>query len=41
MYFVQHDGFDTPLVLLNVALTLAALGLSTWLYLRHDIPAVS
>ena len=30
-----------PLVLLNVAVTLVSLGVSYWLYLRRDIPAVS
>jgi ABC-2 type transport system permease protein len=40
-YIVQHGAYDTPLVLLNVAVTLVALGVSYWLYTRRDIPAVS
>ena len=40
-YIVQHGAFDTPLVLLNVAVTLVALAASYWLYTRRDIPAVS
>ncbi len=40
-YIVQHGAFDTPLVLLNVAVTLVALAVSYWLYTRRDIPAVS
>ena len=40
-YIVQHGRYDTPLVLLNVAVTLVSLAVSYWLYLRRDIPAVS
>jgi ABC-2 type transport system permease protein len=40
-YIVQHGAFDTPLVLLNIAVTLVALAASYWLYTRRDIPAVS
>jgi ABC-2 type transport system permease protein len=40
-YIVQHDTFNTPLVLLNVGITVISLGVSYWLYLRRDIPAVS
>lgn len=40
-YIVQHAAYDTPLVVLNVAVSLVALALSYWLYLRRDIPAVS
>jgi len=40
-YIVQHSAYDTPLVALNVAVSLAALALSYWLYLRRDIPAVA
>jgi ABC-2 type transport system permease protein len=40
-YIVQHGAYDTPLVLLNVAVTLVALAVSYWLYIRRDIPAVS
>lgn len=38
---VQVGGLDTPLVLINLAVSLLALGISYWLYLRRDIPAVS
>jgi ABC-2 type transport system permease protein len=38
---VKHEAYDTPLVLLNVAVGLLSLGLSYWLYIRRDIPAVS
>jgi len=38
---VQQGAYDTPLVLLNVAVTLIALAASYWLYIRRDIPAVS
>ncbi len=41
IYIVQHAGFDTPLVVLNAAVTLVSLAVSYWLYLRRDIPAVS
>lgn len=40
-YIVQHGAYDTPLVLLNVAVSLVALAGSYWLYIRRDIPAVS
>jgi len=40
-YIVQHGAFDTPLVLLNVAVTLVSLAAAYWLYIRRDIPAVS
>lgn len=39
---IVKDGvYDTPLVLLNIAISLVALVASYWLYLRRDIPAVS
>jgi ABC-2 type transport system permease protein len=38
---VANKGYDIPLVLLNVAITVIALGVSYWLYIRRDIPAVS
>jgi ABC-type transport system involved in multi-copper enzyme maturation permease subunit len=38
---VREGAYDTPLVLLNLAVTLIALAVSYWLYLRRDIPAVS
>lgn len=40
-YIVQNGTYDTPLVILNVAVTLVALAASYWLYVRRDIPAVS
>jgi len=40
-YFVQHGAYDTPLLLINIAISVIALAVSTWLYLRRDIPAVS
>jgi ABC-2 type transport system permease protein len=40
-YIVQHGALDTPLVLINVAITLISLVVSYWLYIRRDIPAVS
>ena len=40
-YIVRNGAYDTPLVLLNVAISLIALGVSYWLYIRRDIPAVS
>jgi len=38
---VRDGAYNTPLVLLNLAITLIALSVSYWLYLRRDIPAVS
>jgi ABC-2 type transport system permease protein len=40
-YIIEQGAFDTPLVLLNVAVSLAALAASYALYLRRDIPAVA
>jgi beta-exotoxin I transport system permease protein len=40
-YFVEHGAFNTPLLILNVAITVVALAAGYWLYLRRDIPAVS
>ena len=40
-YIVKHNAYDTPLVLLNVAVSLIALAVSYWRYLRRDVPAVS
>jgi ABC-2 type transport system permease protein len=40
-YVVQHGALNTPLVLLDVVVSLIALAVSYWLYLRRDIPAVS
>jgi ABC-2 type transport system permease protein len=40
-YIVKHGAYNTPLVLLNAAVTVVALAVSYWLYTRRDIPAVS
>lgn len=41
VFIVQNAAFDTPLVLINVVVSLVALVVSYWLYIRRDIPAVS
>jgi len=41
VYIVEQAAFNTPLVLINLAISLIALGISYWLYTRRDIPAVS
>lgn len=38
---VKNGALDTPLVLLNVAVSLVCIAAAYWLYLRRDIPAVS
>jgi ABC-2 type transport system permease protein len=38
---ILNEGFDLPLVGLNLAASLLALAVSYWLYVRRDIPAVS
>lgn len=40
-YIVQQGAYDTPLVVINVAVSLVSLAASYWLYVRRDIPAVS
>jgi ABC-2 type transport system permease protein len=40
-FIVHNNAFDTPLVLLNVSITVIALVVSYWRYLHRDIPAVS
>ncbi|MGA2503837.1 MAG: ABC transporter permease subunit [Anaerolineales bacterium] len=40
-YVVHNGGYDTPLVLLNIAVSVIALAVSYWLYIRRDIHAVS
>jgi len=40
-YMIQNGSYDTPLVLLNASVTLIALVISYWLYIRRDIHAVS
>ena len=37
----SEGAYDTPLVLLNLAVSLVSLAVSYWLYIRRDIPAVS
>jgi ABC-2 type transport system permease protein len=39
-YIIMHSAYDTPLVLLDVAVVVVAVAASYWLYLRRDIPAV-
>lgn len=38
---VRDGAYDSPLVLINVTVTVIALAASYWLYVRRDIPAVS
>lgn len=40
-YITSHNALDTPLVLLNAAVSVVALVASYWLYTRRDVPAVS
>ncbi|HNT26426.1 MAG TPA: ABC transporter permease subunit [Anaerolineales bacterium] len=40
-YILTEAAYDVPLMLLNMAVSLVALGASYWLYTRRDIPAVS
>jgi ABC-2 type transport system permease protein len=40
-YIILHVSWNTPLVLLNVAVIVVSLVASYWLYIRRDIPAVS
>jgi ABC-2 type transport system permease protein len=40
-YIVNHGEYDLPLLLLNVAVSLASLAASYWLYNRRDIHAVN
>lgn len=40
-YIVHNGAYNTPLVVLDVAVTVASLAVSYWLYVRRDIPAVS
>lgn len=41
VYFVEHGAFNTPLLLVNVGITLISVAVSYWLYIRRDIPVVS
>ena len=38
---VSTGGYDTPLLLLNLAVSVISLAASYWLYTRRDIPSVS
>ncbi len=40
-YIVNNGAYDTKLVLINVAVSVIALAVSYWRYVRRDIPAVS
>ena len=40
-YIVLHNAYDTPLLLINVAVTIIALLASYLLYIRRDIPTAS
>jgi len=40
-YIVENVAYNTPLLLLNVSVTLIAIGASYWLYIRRDIHEVS
>lgn len=40
-YIVKNAAYDTPLVLLDIAVILLSLAASYWLYIRRDVPAVS
>lgn len=40
-YIVKNSAYNTPLVLLDLAVILVTIGLSYWLYVRRDIPAIS
>lgn len=40
-YIVQHQALDTRLVLITVIVSVAAVAISYWLYIRRDIHAVS
>lgn len=40
-YITSRNALDTPLVLLNAAVSVVALVASYWLYTRRDVPAVS
>jgi ABC-2 type transport system permease protein len=40
-YIVRNSAYDTPLVLVNVGISVIALAISYRLYIRRDIPAVS
>lgn len=40
-YIIAQGAYNTPLVLLNVGITGLSIGVSYWLYIRRDIPAVA
>jgi ABC-2 type transport system permease protein len=41
VHMISEGTFDTPLVLLNLAVSAIAIAVSYWRYIRRDIPAVS
>jgi ABC-2 type transport system permease protein len=41
IYIVKHSAFDPRLLVLNIAISVAAVAISYWLYIRRDIRAVS
>jgi len=40
-YIIQNGHFDTPLVMVSVAVIIFSVAASYWLYVRRDIPAVT
>lgn len=40
-YIVANRSYNTPLLLLNIGVTVVCLVLSYWLYIRRDVPSVS
>jgi ABC-2 type transport system permease protein len=40
-YIIENGAYNTPLVLINLAITLISLAASFWLYKHRDIHAVS
>jgi ABC-2 type transport system permease protein len=40
-YILEHKAFDTRLLILNICISVVAVAVSYWLYIRRDIHAVS
>lgn len=40
-YIIQHNNYQWPMVALNITVSIVAVAVSYWLYLRRDIHAVS
>ncbi len=40
-YIIKHGAYNTPLVIVDLAISFIAIGVSYWLYNRRDIHAVS